>query len=590
MSSLFDRLFKSQTQQQRFGKLYESFLKSKRRSRFQTEKTYRVKSSTSLIDKTKFLYDIPDSMIFPNTSDIDETEENADVFLKEFGDLLDKDYYLPESILNLLGLSHLIENNGNTEDQKSNEDSAKSADVSKSNQPNEFTNTTANKSSSRSVVSTNSNSSKNNSGNDFNDIMIKINSLKSKFNTNNDKQGMFGPPSKNIKKNIDSTSDPKTKNPSSNSNTTSTDELEIICETAPNTSKFSVIGTPKRRINFVKNRKSFPKICLPQRIKLGKKGARQVQDKGPNSLSDNIIQSTQRLIETQSINNKESDQIMTNSNVSNQNEAHSPSLLNKVAKVPTNTIKNNQVSQSLQNKVSNLSAKSMEHKPGKSKSPSPKKKKRKSIQSVDQNQMWKNVNMMFNHILDQMKINSEAHHMSVHNVAKFTGNNVIPNNLNEMENTAMFSIPPCDIIGNEAVDVNISSISHNTLDESRQELVSCITDPFYNQREELDKKPNVATNSNDNNKDEGPLSNTRRPVIFLKDPSLLLKEPETRTRKSDESTFIENASGAKDKGEFFFHFFLNKQEIDDKIKRIISPNSLGTIGKVWLGDIEQGED
>lgn len=224
MSSLFDKLFKkSSKEKQRFGMLYQSFLKSKRRSRFQTEKTYRIKSNIPLIDKSKFLYDIPDSMIFPNTvSTIDETEENADEFLKEFGELLDPDYYLPENVLNLLGLGHLVESHS-----EHSEKSSESVTVSKNNDLIKNTSTVTTKP--NICAAANVNITKSDTGNQ--QIMEEINSLKRKYNTQHETSRTLSPMRKNLKKNLNT--------PSNSISTSFTSKPQT-----PNGSRLKTSGVP----------------------------------------------------------------------------------------------------------------------------------------------------------------------------------------------------------------------------------------------------------------------------------------------------------------------------------------------------------
>ncbi|KAL1460935.1 hypothetical protein WDU94_012871 [Cyamophila willieti] len=230
MSTLFDKLFKkTQHDKQRFGMLYESFLKSKRRSRYQREENARIKSKSSLLDKSKFLYDIPDSMIFPNTAEKDETEENADVFLKEFGELLDKDYYLPERVLVQLGLSHLIEKNDtDTKRNKSAVAPQKSTKtITLSN--NVFSNE---KSSNTHFPGSSGSNNGRTMKNTNQEILEKINSLKRKFNAESGQplqNGILSP-----KRNISNQDHSKNRPPSQKPINVS-DDLEIVfCETKTN--------------------------------------------------------------------------------------------------------------------------------------------------------------------------------------------------------------------------------------------------------------------------------------------------------------------------------------------------------------------
>uniref|UniRef100_A0A8D8YTQ2 Uncharacterized protein n=1 Tax=Cacopsylla melanoneura TaxID=428564 RepID=A0A8D8YTQ2_9HEMI len=275
MSTLFDKLFKTtQRDKQRFGMLYESFLKSKRRSKYQREENARIKSKSSLLDKSKFLYDIPDSMIFPNTADKDETEQNADVFLKEFGELLDNDYYLPESVLVQLGLSHLIEkNDNNTQQNKSTVDTQKSS-YTKTVSNNAFQDKfrsmnfpcpSSSNTSTRESITKNTNQ----------EILEKINSLKRKFNAQSGQPlqtGILSPKQKIVSQNHSTSGNennstnnkavvteqtriaPNLKNNlPSQKLVNNSDDLEVVfCETKTNLNPSLKIKSSKRNINLSK--------------------------------------------------------------------------------------------------------------------------------------------------------------------------------------------------------------------------------------------------------------------------------------------------------------------------------------------------
>lgn len=584
MSSLFDKLFKTnQGNQRRFGMLYESFLKCKKRRRFQSER--RIKSKSSLIDKSKFLYDIPDSMIFPNTADSDETEENADAFLKEFGEFLDKDDNLPEEVLLKLGLSHLIEKN----EQKITVNSDNSQNNAFTNKMSTSINTSPSLSSKAATNASNVGNTTSSSQNNK-EIMNQINSLKRKYGSSpsaESRQAEFSTSTSKVKNNsqikpsIINKLAPVSKKPFVETKSTDdsqnkpsdkdTDALEIVfCQTKKNTVK---LGPKKSQVP--------PEKPVPRPTN------KLSTDKPIKPLESQVVNGTKTFGESlSSLTSPQPSQIST------------PALLNDTSQ-PSNSTRSGfppYINKDFVNARGNENNK--------------KKKKNKNKKKGPLNHIVNNTNNMFDLLVKHMHLvgpyltnylNSLPRNEGVPQDSPWSGLPEIPNSgqfhslemdhstrvlsnnhtLSQPEMNHCDTLPPIDNDGGDQVSTSNhnshpyitpaqkrlseifkrletdktseNEIVHNKSEEEiarKKQITNLIMDSISNltseRQAELDvevkteqpelgfSEDNVQVSSNSNEENQN-LPETRRPLIFLKDPAQLLETPQGKCIKNHRS-------------------------------------------------------
>ncbi|KAI5747332.1 hypothetical protein M8J77_013589 [Diaphorina citri] len=576
MSSLFDRLFKTANcDKKRFGMLYQSFLKSKKRTKYQTEKTYRIKSKSSLIDKSKFLYDIPDSMIFPNTAETDETEENADVFLKEFGELLDTDYYVPENVLLLLGLSHLIENKEcETSDQEKQLDPPeKSVDKNKQSTANKISNDKNNspklpgKSGSNTETSTTTTTTQKKTNN-FTEILNEINSLKRKFNISNDTPGTSSQKLKTMKLNNEISNNMKSpslkpnivnksqlshsssispKNapsgnfegpkdaPKETSSPSPSDELEIVfCEpqNKKSTSNKNNLNRPKSKVEHSKtNVKKRP-------LHTGEANV---------SSRNNLPKPVLNIIGKQSLNSQSQ---------SEKDKSGSSPILKPFAAVSQlfNSLNNNHhVSHNI-NKNDSLSNRKQSNQIDSKllhskKLPNKKKRLQRTKDTISPNLLETEPNPWWlpggNNFDEQVNENA----FNTPTVAPMLFSSPT-HQIDNYQCQTDFSKDLCSTISSNSPELPISvaeKMQDTAPDKQPKNLMdnhssSDVTSPGQSGIDSVIKSETQCSDTPENNQENASpspsSSNNRRPLIFLKDPSLLLKEPETPF--SHEKTVLSN--------------------------------------------------